>query len=60
MNADRNSIGSGKTMVEFFSDEIDPKVWRYRSCNAAGDWLITSDAAFKALDARCSPSAAKT
>lgn len=26
------SMGSGKTIVEFFSAEMELNVWRYRSC----------------------------
>ena len=30
------SMGTGKMMVEFFSDEISVSVWRKRSCSAIG------------------------
>ena len=55
-----NSIGKGKMIVEFFSDEMLVKVCKYRNCKAAGESDIISDASFKALEALCSPSAAMT
>ena len=60
LNADNISIGRGKMMVEFFSEEMEFSVWRYLSCKAAGDELIVSAASFKALLDFCSPSAATT
>src|ERR1043165_1155877 len=38
------SMGMGKIVVEFLSAEISTRVWRYRSCKAAGFRLITSAA----------------
>lgn len=55
-----SSIGSGKIIVEFFSAAICVSVWRYLSWSAEGDWLMTSAACFRAIDAFCSPSAAIT
>ena len=54
------SMGRGKIIVEFFSAEILVKVWRYRSCKAAGESERISDASFKEREAFCSPSAAMT
>ena len=56
----RTSIGTGKMMVEFFSQEMELSVWRYLSCMAA--WLpaMVSLAAFRATLALFSPSAAIT
>ena len=54
------STGRGKMMVEFFSAEMLVKVWRYRSCKAAGESERISDASFKEREAFCSPSAAMT
>jgi len=56
----RMSMGSGKTMVLFFSAEMVFKVCRYLSCSAAGVSAITSLASRSALLAFCSPSAAIT
>src|SRR6185369_12903498 len=36
------SSGKGKTMVVFFSVPISTRVCKYRSCNAAGCFWITS------------------
>lgn len=52
------SNGIGKTIVEFFSCAILFSVCKYRSCNAAPDCEITSDASFNDWDAFFSPSAA--
>ena len=57
---DISSIGIGKTMVEFFSEEMVARVWRYLSCRAAGLSEMMSLASFRALLAFCSPSAAIT
>ena len=54
------SIGTGKTIVEFFSAAMELRVWRYLNWRAEGDWDMTSAACFRARDARCSPSAAMT
>ena len=55
-----SSMGMGNTMVEFFSEEMVDRVWRYLSCKAAGDSEMMSLASFRALEAFCSPSAAIT
>lgn len=47
-------------MVLFFSAEICVSVCRYRSCSAAGDSQMMSEASFSAREAFCSPSAAMT
>lgn len=47
-------------MVEFFSEAILLSVWRYRSCRAAGEVHIMSEACFNANDDFISPSAAIT
>ena len=47
-------------IVEFFSAEMFVKVWRYRSCKAAGESESISEASFKDREAFCSPSAAMT
>lgn len=60
MKEDKKSTGSGKTMVEFFSEAIWFKVWRYRSWRAAGEVWMMSAASLSALEALCSPSAART
>ena len=60
MNCERNSMGSGNMMVEFFSAEILFKVCRYLSCKADGDSLMTSEAFFNDKAALFSPSAAIT
>ena len=57
---DISSIGIGNTMVEFFSEEMVARVWRYLSCRAAGLSEMMSLASFRALLAFCSPSAAIT
>ena len=56
----RTSMGTGKMMVEFFSQEMELSVWRYLSCMAA--WLpeMLSLAALRATLAVFSPSAAIT
>ena len=54
------SIGTGKMMVEFFSAEMELRVWRYLSWRAPGLQVIISLAALKAELAFCSPSAAMT
>lgn len=54
------SMGSGKTIVEFFSAAIVVRVWRQRSWRAAGDSVMTMEASFRALEAFISPSAAMT
>jgi len=54
------SIGTGNTIVEFFSEDMELRVWRYRSCKAAGDCSIIIEASLRALEARISPSAAIT
>ena len=59
-NLDMNSMGIGKTMVEFFSAEIVFNVCRYRSCIADGVSAIMSAASFRERDAVISPSAAIT
>jgi len=53
-------MGTGKMMVEFFSQEMELSVWRYLSCMAA--WLpaMVSLAALRATLALFSPSAAMT
>lgn len=60
VNPLNNSIGTGKTIVEFFSAAIELNVCKYLNCRAAGDAIITSAASFNAREARCSPSAAIT
>ena len=55
-----NSMGMGKTMVEFFSEEMVARVCRYLSWSAAGLSDMMSLASFRALLAFCSPSAAMT
>lgn len=55
-----NSTGTGNTMVEFFSAEMDWRVCRYLSCRAAGDAMMISLACRKACADFCSPSAAIT
>ena len=47
-------------MVEFFSAEMELRVWRYRSCRAPGLHVIISLAALRAELAFSSPSAAMT
>ena len=49
------SIGMGKIVVEFLSAEISTRVWRYRSCKAAGFRLITSAASARRCEASNSP-----
>src|SRR5712692_7019555 len=44
MNGDSRSTGTGKMMVEFFSDAISTRLWRKRSCKAIGLLLMTSAA----------------
>ena len=53
-------MGMGNTMVEFFSEEMVARVWRYLSWRAAGLSEMMSLASFRALLAFCSPSAAIT
>jgi len=53
-------MGIGKTMVEFFSEEMVARVWRYLNCRAAGLSEMMSLASLRALLAFCSPSAAIT
>ena len=55
-----NSMGMGNTMVEFFSEDMVARVWRYLSWRAAGLSEMMSLASFRALLAFCSPSAAIT
>lgn len=57
---DKSSIGSGKTIVEFFSAAMLFKVWRYLSWIADEDSLRISAASLSARDDLCSPSAAIT
>lgn len=56
----KNSIGIGKTMVEFFSPAMCVRVCRQRSCKAIGDLFIVSAASLSATEAFCSPCAATT
>merc|ERR1719317_1811622 len=60
MKAPRISMGRGKMIVEFFSAEMEFRVCKYLSCNAAGEVAMISAASFKALLDFCSPSAAIT
>ena len=55
-----NSTGTGKMIVEFFSAEIDWRVWRYLNCRAAGESIIIWEASLRARADFCSPSAAMT
>ena len=51
------SIGSGKTMVVFFSVPSSTSVCRYRNCSAIGSFWITAAAMLSFSAALYSPSA---
>ena len=44
MNGEIKSIGSGKMVVELFSDATSVSVCRKRSCKAIGCWPMTAEA----------------
>ena len=56
----KNSIGTGKIIVEFFSAAMLVSVCKYLKCSDTGLLLKSSPASLNANAERCSPSAAIT